>query len=180
MKNMGGATYEEMNNMAEEVAIGSDGLVIVPFGNGAERMLNSKQLGTHISNLNLNVHEQKHMFRAGLEGIAFAFVYGMEILKGDNVAVNVMRAGNDNLFRSKIFSETVSTLIGHEIEIYGTTGAIGAARAAGLSDGDFSKMGASLLENDHVDTFKPNDNVSEYQAAYDRWKKELEILMSNK
>ncbi|MEP7095441.1 MAG: FGGY family carbohydrate kinase, partial [Flavobacterium sp.] len=125
--NMGNETYESMNQKASEIEVGSDGVVVIPFGNGAERMFNNKNIGTHFLNLNLNIHNNAHLFRASLEGIAFSFVYGMECLKDDNAKINVIRAGNDNLFRSEIFSNTVATLIGHEIEIYNTTGAVGAA-----------------------------------------------------
>ena len=176
----GNDSYEVMNQKASEVAIGSDGVVVIPFGNGAERMLNNKNVGTQILNLNLNVHGQGHLYRAALEGIAFAFVYGMEILKNDNAVINVIRAGNDNLFRSEIFSNTVATLIGHEIEIYNTTGAVGAARAVGLTDGDFKKFGESITNNDHVMTYKPLQNKAPYQEAYQKWKTTLEILLKNK
>ncbi|MGC6429958.1 MAG: xylulokinase [Jejuia sp.] len=178
--NIGIDSYEAMNNKAADVPIGSDGVVIIPFGNGAERMLNSKNIGAHFLNFNLNLHNNSHLYRAALEGIAFAFVYGMEILKDDNAEINVIRAGNDNLFRAEIFSNTVATLIGHEIEIYNTTGAVGAARAAGLTDGDFEKFGANITKNDHVMTFKPLGNKAPYQEAYLNWKKELETILTNK
>ncbi|MEP1486977.1 MAG: FGGY family carbohydrate kinase [Algibacter sp.] len=178
--NMAANSYEEMNIKAEEVAVGSDGLCVIPFGNGAERILNNKNIGTHFCNLNLNTHSDGHMYRAALEGIAFSFVYGMDILKKDNAEVNVIRAGNDNLFRSEIFSNTVATLIGHEIEIYNTTGAVGAARAAGLTDGDFKKFGDNITNNDHVMTYKPLGNKESYLKAYQNWKKELEIILKNK
>ncbi|APY10824.1 carbohydrate kinase [Seonamhaeicola sp. S2-3] len=178
--NIGIGSYEAMNNKAAEVPIGSDGVVIIPFGNGAERMLNSKNIGAHFLNFNLNLHNNAHLCRAALEGIAFAFVYGMEILKNDNAEIKVIRAGNDNLFRAEIFSKTVATLIGHEIEIYNTTGAVGAARAAGLTDGNFEKFGASITKNDHVMTFTPIKDKAPYQEAYLNWKKELEIILKNK
>ena len=178
--NMGSETYESMNRKASKISIGSDGVVVIPFGNGAERMFNNKNIGTHFLNLNLNTHTNAHLFRASLEGIAFSFVYGMEILKEDNATINVIRAGNDNLFRSEIFSNTVATLIGHEIEIYNTTGAVGAARAAGLTDGDFEKFGSSITKNDHVMTFMPLKNKEPYEDAYKKWKKELEIIITNK
>ncbi len=177
--NIGIDSYEAMNNKAAEVPIGSNGVVIIPFGNGAERMLNSKDIGAHFLNFNLNLHSNAHLCRAALEGIAFSFVYGMEILKNDNAEINVIRAGNDNLFRAEIFSNTVATLIGHEIEIYNTTGAVGAARAAGLTDGDFEKFGANITKNDHVMTFMPLENKTAYQKAYLSWKKELEIILKN-
>jgi xylulokinase len=178
--NMGDETYESMNRKASKIDVGSDGVVVIPFGNGAERMFNNKNIGTHFLNLNLNIHNSAHLFRASLEGIAFSFVYGMECLKDDNATINVIRAGNDNLFRSEIFSNTVATLIGHEIEIYNTTGAVGAARAVGLKDGDYNKFGSSITTNDHVMTFLPLKNAEPYAKAYAKWKQELELILTHK
>jgi xylulokinase len=178
--NTGNESYEEMNEKASQVNVGSNGLVVIPFGNGAERMFNNKNIGSHIINLNFNIHSNAHLYRASLEAIAFSFVYGMECLKDDNATINVIRAGNDNLFRSEIFSNTVATLIGHEIEIYNTTGAVGAARAVGLTDGDFEKFGSAITTNDHVMTFLPLKNKEEYEKAYQNWKKELELIVTNK
>lgn len=178
--NTGNESYEEMNEKASQLNVGSDGLVVIPFGNGAERMFNNKSIGSHILNLNFNIHTNAHLYRASLEAIAFSFVYGMECLKDDNATINVIRAGNDNLFRSEIFSNTVATLIGHEIEIYNTTGAVGAARAVGLTDGDFEKFGSAITTNDHVMTFLPLKNKEEYEKAYQKWKQELELILTNK
>lgn len=178
--NIGIDSYETMNRKASEIAVGSDGVVVIPFGNGAERMLNSKNIGTYFANLNLNQHSSSHLCRAALEGIAFSFVYGMEILKNDNAEINVIRAGNDNLFRSEIFANTVATLIEQEIEIYNTTGAVGAARACRLTDGDFEKFGKNITKNDHVMTFMPLMNKDPYEKAYRNWKKELELILSDK
>ncbi|MFH6936290.1 xylulokinase [Flavobacterium sp. FlaQc-30] len=178
--NIGNESYEEMNEKASQINVGSQGLVVIPFGNGAERMFNNKNIGSHILNLNFNIHTNAHLFRASLEAIAFSFVYGMECLKDDNATINVIRAGNDNLFRSEIFSNTVATLIGHEIEIYNTTGAVGAARAVGLTDGDFEKFGSGITTNDHVMTFLPLKNKEEYETAYKKWKQELELILTTK
>jgi xylulokinase len=178
LNNLSVSSYEEMNNLASEIPVGSDGVCMIPFGNGTERMLNNKDIGTRLVNINLNNHGKAHICRAALEGIAFSFVYGMEIMKSDGIEVNVMRAGNDNLFRSEIFSNTVATLIGHEIEIYNTTGAIGAARAAGLHEGDFEKFGASITDNDHVMTYMPFKDKQSYLKAYQLWKNELELIIN--
>ena len=166
-------SYETMNREASKVPIGSDGLVILPFGNGAERMLNNTNVGTQFCNINLNQHNKGHLYRAALEGIAFSFAYGMEILENDDAKIKVIKAGNDNLFRAEIFSKTLATLIGYEIEIYNTTGAIGAARAAGLTDKNFERFGKNITDNDHVMTFKPIENNTSYLDAYTNWKKEL-------
>ena len=173
-------SYEKMNEVAANIPVGSEGVSVIPFGNGSERMLDNKNIGTHICNINLNKHSHGHMYRSSLEGIAFSFMYGMEILKNDNALINVIRAGNDNLFRSKIFANTVATLIGHEIEIYNTTGAFGAARASGILSTDLSSFREKITKNDHVMTFLPLKNRSEYQDAYLRWKKDLEGILKNK
>ena len=178
LNNLSVSSYEEMNALASEIPVGSDGVCMIPFGNGAERMLNNKDIGTRLVNINLNNHGKAHICRAALEGIAFSFVYGMDILKADGIDVNVMRAGNDNLFRSDIFSNTVATLIGHEIEIYNTTGAIGAARASGLHEGDFEKFGKLIMDNDHVMTYMPFKDKAPYLAAYQLWKNELELIIN--
>lgn len=170
-------SYQEMNFLASTVPVGADNLQILPFGNGAERMFDNQTIGTHICNLKLNKHNTSHIFRAALEGIAFSFVYGMEILKNDNTTINVIRAGNDNLFRSDVFSNTIATLINQDIEIYNTTGAAGAARAAGLSDKAFGDLGEIIMQNDYVKTYHPLQNQKDYQQAYRNWKTELNRIL---
>lgn len=179
MDNLAVNNYQEMNRLATTVPIGSDGVTVHPFGNGAERMLNNKSLGTKIGNLNLNNHNKAHLCRATLEGIAFSFVYGIEIMKADAIVPKVIRAGNDNLFRSAVFSETIATLIDQDIEIYNTTGAIGAARACQLHLGDFEAFGAHIMEHDFVMTYSPKKEKQAYTKAYQQWKKELELILKN-
>ncbi len=179
MNNLQVKDYEEMNTLAQSVPIGSDGVTIHPFGNGSERMLNNATLGTQMSNINLNNHTKAHLCRASLEGIAFSFVYGMEIMTSDGIRPKVIRAGNDNLFQSAIFSKTIATLLNKEIEIYNTTGAIGAARACQLHTGDFTAFSKQIMENDYVLKFEPDTNKHPYKTAYKRWKNELEFFVNN-
>ena len=179
LNNLNVSSYEEMNDLAASVPIGADGVTVLPFGNGAERMLDNKDLGTQINQLNLNNHSKAHLCRAALEGIAFSFVYGMEIMKSDGINPSVLRAGNDNLFRSEIFSNTIATLIGQEIEIYNTTGAIGAARACALHKGDFETFGKQILEQDYIMSFKPSRETAAYKDAYKKWKTQLEITLQH-
>jgi xylulokinase len=172
-------SYNSMNEQAESVPIGSEGLNILPFGNGAERMLNNSNKGSRILNLNFNVHKAPHIFRAALEGIAFSFVYGMEILKNDGVDIASIKAGNDNLFRAGIFSRTLATLTNSRIDIVETTGAVGAARAAAFAFGDFKSIGEAT-ETDAVQlTYQPDDPMEKYREAYDEWKKQLEEYIDN-
>jgi len=167
-------SYNDMNHLAASVPFGSDGLRILPFGNGAERMLNNQNKGARISNLNFNLHKKEHMFRAALEGIAFSFVYGIDILKNDGVDLSVIRAGNDNLFRSEIFSNTIATLVGANINIIDTTGAVGAARAAGVSSGAFKTLDEAFSDNEHVMTYHPLKDKKIHTEFYEIWKQDLE------
>jgi xylulokinase len=169
-------SYNDMNNLAASVPVGSDGLRILPFGNGAERMMNNQNKGASIFNLNFNTHNKAHLLRAALEGIAFSFVYGIDILKNDGVKLSAIRAGNDNLFRSEIFSNTIATLVGADINIIDTTGAVGAARAAGISTGDFKSLNDAFSDNEHVMTYHPLKDKKVYVEAYEIWKQDLEKL----
>ena len=172
-------SYNDMNELASQVPVGSEGLRIIPFGNGAERMLNNSNNGSSIMNLNFNKHQSPHLFRAALEGIAFAFVYGIGILKNDGVNLSGMRAGNDNLFRSEIFSKTIATLVQTEINIIDTTGAIGAARAAGVAFGDFKTLEDAFSDNEQVLTYHPLNDKQIYVDAYNLWKNDLENKYNN-
>lgn len=166
-------SYSELNEMASAVKIGSDGLRILPFGNGAERMLYNQNRGARINNLNFNTHGKAHLLRASLEGIAFSFVYGLEILKEDGVDLSSIKAGNDNLFQSRLFSDTISTLTGSTIQMVETTGAVGAARAAAMAYGDFASLTEASAADDLAGVYEPQLNHQDYAEAYQLWKKDL-------
>src|ERR1035437_6699672 len=125
-------SYNEMNNMASEIAPGSEGLCILPFGNGAERMLHNKDAGASITGLNFNIHSSAHMFREAQEGIEFYFILGLDIMKEVGIDPKVIRAGEANMFLSKVFREALSCITGTVIHLYNTDGSVGAARGAGI------------------------------------------------
>ena len=167
---MGSVGYEKLNQMAAEVPLGSNGLMVFPFGNGAERMLDNKVVNGHISNINFNIHDNSHMVRATLEGIAFALIYGIEILKNDGVAVESLKVGNDNLFLSDEFSKTIADTLGITIEMLEATGAEGAAKAriAGLHEGAVEEK-IKITK-----TIKPNTSSYDKRVeAFDNWKNKL-------
>lgn len=169
-----GETYSEMNQLAASVPVGSDGLRILPFGNGSERMLNNQSLGARISNLNFNLHRREHLFRAALEGIAFSFVYGIDLLKNDGVDLSIIHAGNDNLFRSALFSKTIASLVKAKINIHDTTGAVGAARAAAVSKGAFKNLEEVFSINKEIISYHPSKEHQNYREFYELWKQDLE------
>jgi xylulokinase len=162
-------TYNQMEEMASGVAIGAEGLSILPFGNGAERMLANRTLGARVSGLDFNRHERRHFYRAALEGVAFAFVYGIEAMREMGIPIRKLRVGNDNLFQSRIFSDTIATLVGAEIEVCATTGAVGAAKAAGVAAGIFDSVEEAMQGGEVVGRFEPKSAVEAYQAAYQQW-----------
>lgn len=170
----GQLSYTEMEDVAAKVPIGADGLSILPFGNGAERILRNKDLGAHVDHLQFNRHSQAHLIRAALEGVAFSFVYGVDIIKEMGLSMDVMRVGNDNMFQSQIFAETIATLLGSRIEVMETTGATGAARAAGVAVGAFSSLQEALGQLKLAHVYEPAADKTAYEAAYAKWKESLE------
>ena len=170
-------SHGEKMNKKHLDSVGSDGISVIPFGNGAERMLNNKNIGTHICNINLNKHSLRSPLQVLLGRHCLFFYVGWN-LENDNDN-QCGQSSNDNLFRSEIFTH-VSTLIGHEIEIYNTTGAFGAARASGILNNDLNTFREKITRNDHVMTFLPLKNKSEYEDAYSRWKEDLQIILKNK
>ncbi|MCB9284381.1 MAG: carbohydrate kinase [Lewinellaceae bacterium] len=174
-QNMGkaGITYPQMEEMASRIPIGSEGLRILPFGNGAERMLSNRDVGAQILNLQFNRHTNAHFFRAALEGVAFSFAHGVSILKDMGMDISVMRVGNDNLFRSDIFSQTLSSLLGCRIQVVETTGAVGAAKAAGVATGIYSGIEEAMHNTEVLMTHEPQRDRQAYTSAFDSWEKEL-------
>jgi xylulokinase len=173
----GKLSYNDMNDMAAKVAPGSDGLCILPFGNGAERMLGNKDSGARIEGLNFNTHTNAHMFRAAQEGIAFSFRYGLDILKETGIDPKVMRAGETNMFLSKVFRETLSSVTGTTIHLYNTDGSIGAARGAGIGCGFYKSEKEAFKGLAAVGVTEPDKSKStEYEKAYIKWKELLSEL----
>ena len=170
-----GLSYAEMNEKAMEIPVGSDGITILPFGNGAERVLKNREIGAQILNLNLNRHTDAHIYRAAQEGIAFSFYYGMEVMKEIGVQPNVIRAGHANMFLSPLFRETLATVSGATIELYDTDGSLGAARGAGFGAGIYSSLEEAFAGLEKISTIKPDEKLREDMLkAYERWNKELQ------
>ncbi len=172
---LGGAdlSYGALEELASQVPVGCDGLHCLPFGNGPERMLGNRNVGAHLLDLDLNRHGRAHVVRAGLEGIAFAFVYGMRIMQELGVDLSTIRVGNDNLFQSKVFSETIAGLTGATIEVYDTTGAVGAALAAGVSVDLADDLPSALGRQHLLSRIAPGGYAQERAAAYARWETSL-------
>jgi xylulokinase len=178
MKNhIGNLTYEEMNRLSSGVQPGSEGLLVLPFGNGAERMLNNKMTGVQINNLDLNLHTKAHLLRAAQEGIAFAFRYGFDIMKENNMSGGIIRAGRSNLFLSDIFTRSFVDAVGIPVELYQCDGSVGAAIGAGLGAG-FYKNRKEAFQNLKADKKIEPTNKSQYEELYERWKKQLELQLS--
>jgi xylulokinase len=168
-------SYEAMNDLASKVAIGSDGISILPFGNGAERVLQNKNIGSLFSGINFNIHGKGHLLRAAQEGIVFSFKYGMDIMKNIGIDASVIKAGKANMFLSPIFRETLAGISGATIELYNTDGSVGAARGAGVGSGYYKSFNEAFSNLKKLDVIEPNtQNIAAYQEAYENWKAELE------
>jgi len=165
-----GRDYPEMNALAGQVPIGSEGLVILPYGNGAERTLENRDLGASIHNLNLNRHRLEHVLRAGQEGIVFALNYGLEIMREMGIRIDTVRAGKANLFLSPVFSQTFASLTGAMVELYNTDGSQGAARGAGIGAGIYKSFAEAFQTLKKIETIEPNSAQAELcRQAYAVW-----------
>lgn len=164
-------SYPDMEALAATVPNGAEGLCILPFGNGAERMLGNQNPGARILGIHFNRHDQRHIIRAALEGIAFAFVQGMQAMREMGIPIHTLRVGNDNLFQSAIFSSTIATLMEVTIECYASSGAMGAAKAAGVSVGIYSSPEEAVSKGlVPVATYRPEpEKHKEYLKAYLHW-----------
>ena len=172
---IGVAGYEEMNQLAAEVAVGSDGLVVLPFGNGAERMLDNRIVGAGMAGLDLNRHTRATLCRAVQEGIVFSFNYGLQIMSNVGMTPTTIRAGSSNMFLSDIFCETLAGVSGATIELYDTDGALGAARGAGVGAGIYSSPEESLESLKRQKIVEPK--AGDYQRAYQRWRAHLDRVL---
>ena len=170
-------TYEEMNQLASSAPIGSKGVTILPFGNGAERMFCDKDVGAHISRLNFNVHSKSEIFRAIQEGVAFAFMYGLEIMRSLGVRTQVLRAGAANMFLSPIFCRTLASFAGVNIELYNTDGAQGAARAAAVGAQLVPSIREAFKGLHRITTIEPENRIDEFAEAYRLWLELLKMVL---
>jgi xylulokinase len=180
IKNITGANmqYSQLNEAAAGINIGSEGLLALPFGNGAERMLNNKIIGACFSNLDFNVHTSAHLVRAVQEGIAFSFRYGLDIMKENGMKPEVIRAGIANMFLSNVFAKSFAGATNTTIELYQCDGSIGAAIGAGLGAGFFNSKEEAFGEMKAVNTVEP-ENIEEFEEVYRSWKAELETRLQN-
>jgi len=156
--------------MASEVPVGSDGLVILPYGNGAERTLENKNIGASFHGLNFNIHKRAHLLRAAQEGIVFALNYGVEIMRKVGVKSGTVRAGYANMFMSPLFSEAFATVTNSVVELYNTDGSVGAARGAGIGAGIYKGPADAFVGLTPVKKIEPNKKLTAaYADSYKNW-----------
>lgn len=173
------ASYREMDELATSAPPGSDGLLILPFGNGAERTLDNRDLGASIHGLRFNLHERAHILRAAQEGIIFALNYGMEIISAMGIGATAVKAGHANMFLSPLFAEAFATVTGVPVELYNTDGAQGAARGAGVGAGIYRDFDEVFVGLKTIRFIEPNVGLNQvYQDTYQRWRMELQKQMA--
>ncbi|MBQ0077009.1 MAG: carbohydrate kinase, partial [Bacteroidales bacterium] len=169
--------YAQMNDVAAKAPAGSDGLRVMPFGNGAERVLENRNVGARFSGLDLVRHSTEHILRATQEGIAFSFRYGIDIMRNLGLDPKLIRAGKANLFLSPLFRSTLATLCDANIELLNTDGSLGAARGAALGAGFYSDEKEAFANLTTLETVVPAKTWKEpLEQAYSAWKKELEQI----
>ena len=174
-----GVSYSDMNDMMASVPIGSEGVTIIPFGNGAERVLENKEIGCSIHGINFNKHDKAHIMRAAQEGIVFSFCYGMEVMQQMGMNISKIHAGKANMFLSEIFRNTLAGVSGATIELYETDGSVGAAKGAGMGCGIYNDNNEAFATLKKLSVIEPDEkHRTEYLNAYSSWKEKLQQVMS--
>jgi xylulokinase len=172
-----GLSYAQMNEEAAKIPAGSNGLFVLPFGNGAERMLNNRIIGCHFHGIDLNVHTRAHMFRAAQEGIAFAFRYGLDIMRENGMHPTVIRAGKANMFYSPVFTEAFVNATGVPVELYNSDGSVGAAIGAGIGAKAFANEQEAFSKMKRLQLIEPTA-ADRYNQLYHQWKEVLQLHLS--
>lgn len=170
----GNSSYEEMNQQAGIVEAGSEGLKIYPFGNGAERIFRNKTIRAQMCDIQFNVHKDAHVFRAVQEGVAFAFRYGMDVIRENNLDVKVIKAAHANMFLSPIFTHAFVNTLSVPVELYPVDGSVGAALGAGVGVGLFQSEDEAFGTTPAIKTIEPDANATIYNELYQEWKTQLE------
>ena len=173
-----GISYADMNVLTDEVPIGSEGVSIIPFGNGAERVLENKEIGCSIQGVNFNKHGKAHLMRAAQEGIVFSFCYGMEIMQQMGMDLKTIKAGKANMFLSPLFRNTLASVSGATIELSETDGSVGAAKGAGIGCGIYKDNNEAFASLKKLAVIEPDkERLAEYLDAYNVWKERLEKMI---
>lgn len=174
----GGMNYQTMNELASKIVEGANGLKVLPFGNGAERVLENKTISSTFQGINFNIHTNAHIIRAAQEGIAFSLKYGMDIMAENGTSPSVIRAGKSNMFLSEVFSQTLVNVTGVSVELYDTDGAKGAALGAGIGNHYFSKPKDAFMNMECIGVIEPDTSKSEnYKEIYADWKAYLDTKL---
>ena len=166
-------SYQQMNTAASAIEPGSNGLRILPFGNGAERMLENKLVQSHIHNIDFNVHGTAHLYRAAQEGIAFAFRYGLDIMRENGMSPSVIRAGKANMFLSDVFTHSFVNATNVTVELHDCDGSIGAALGAGIGVGYYKTAKEAFVNTTPLTLVQPTQSAL-YDELYGEWKGLLE------
>lgn len=169
-----GIGYAEMNDVAAKAPIGSAGVSVIPFGNGAERVLQNKEVNCSIHGVNFLTHNKSHLLRAAQEGIVFSFMYGMEIMEQMGMPISKIHAGHANMFLSPLFRNTLAGVSGATIELYDTDGSVGAAKGAGMGAGIYRDNNEAFASLEKIEVIEPSvTDRQAYQDAYSLWKERL-------
>lgn len=174
-----GISYPAMNDLAAQAPIGSEGVSILPFGNGAERVLQNREIGSSIHGVNFLKHGKQHIVRAAQEGIVFSFQYGIEIMEQMGMDVKKIHAGHANMFLSPLFRETLAGVSGATIELFDTDGSVGAAKGAGIGAGIYKDNNEAFATLDRIEVIEPKEaDRQSYRDAYGLWKQRLETILN--
>ena len=179
-----GSSLNQLNEIAERVAPGSDGVVFLPYMSGERSPIwNPNAKGVFYG---LDFAKTKgHMVRACMEGVALSLKHNLEVAKEAGADVEVLRAmgGSAN---SLLWTQIKSDITGKPIVVPSsdTATTLGAAILAGVGVGMYQDYDEAIrLTVKETRRHEPNpENRDVYEKTYKTYLnlyKSLEPMMRN-
>ncbi len=166
-------SFRELDEMAEKVSAGCDGLTMLPYFCGSTMPKYNPDAHAVFAGINLS-HTRAHFARAIMEAIAFTLKQNLEYV-GDSAIEEIRITGGGAMsplwsgIKADVTGKTLKTLEESE------TACLGTALAAAVGVGDFASIKEAV---DSVvktkKTYTPSG--TDYSAAYESYNKLDELL----
>ena len=174
----GEQSVEQLSKDAQEVAPGSEGLLFLPYMMGERSPIWHTNARGVFFGLSLTTTPAM-MFRAVLEGTAFALAHNVEIGKASGIKIDEIRSIGGGS-KSGLWNQIKADVLGMPIAVLEDSvgAAVGDAYLAGMGVGLFKDIRQTLKTNVKIEArFVPDQKVhSYYQERYARFRSLYESI----
>lgn len=165
--------YPKLDQLAEEIEPGSEGLLFLPYLYGERTPHNDANARGVYFGIS-GKHDQRHFTRSVLEGVTFALKDSLELIKDKGVKVKEIRAIGGGA-KSSVWQQILADILGKEINLLNVEEgpAFGAALIAGVGVGVYGSFTEAVSGIVKVQkTIVPRiQNTEKYNQYYQLYKK---------